>query len=433
MISGKGDHFEKVSSFQNCLSIIDSVIEQHAEEAAFLWLIRSGAVRAPHYSLADLAYLDGRIDAHIDGLRIAGDIGWEICREALGGEEAGEVFAIAVLAFESGNEARIQIVLKAGSDPSQLSRGLVSALGWLPYRQAERHIKQFLTAASPSLRRIGIAAYAVHRQDPGRPLMKALSDADPLLRARALRAVGQLGRVALLPLAQNNLTTDDILCRFSAAWSAALLGDIRAIPTLQAIAGLDVPYKEDAAKMALRCMDLPTAHEWQRALAQSPHSIRLAVIGAGVIGDPTLIPWLIEQMAIPGLARVAGESFTMITGVDIAYEDLEGERPEGFEAGPTEDPADENVDMDPDEDLPWPNPELINKWWHARRGELQPGTRYLLGKPMSLAWLQDVLRNGHQRQRAVAALELAIRHPGQPLFEVRAPGFRQQQLLHQRV
>jgi hypothetical protein len=34
-----------------------------------------------------------------------------------------------------------------------------------------------------------------------------------------------------------------------------------------------------------------------------------------------------------------------------------------------------------------------------------------------------------QRQRAAAALELAILQPGQPLFEVRAPGFRQQQIL----
>ena len=43
---------------------------------------------------------------------------------------------------------------------------------------------------------------------------------------------------------------------------------------------------------------------------------------------------------------------------------------------------------------------------------------------MSPDWLQDVLRNGRQRQRAAAALELALQQPGQPLFEVRAPGFR---------
>ena len=55
---------------------IDSIITQHAEEAAFLWLQRDAAVREPHYSLADLAELDNRVEAHIDGLRIAGDAGW---------------------------------------------------------------------------------------------------------------------------------------------------------------------------------------------------------------------------------------------------------------------------------------------------------------------------------------------------------------------
>jgi uncharacterized protein (TIGR02270 family) len=133
-------------------------------------------------------------------------------------------------------------------------------------------------------------------------------------------------------------------------------------------------------------------------------------------------------MAIPELARIAGEAFPMITGVDIAYEDLEGEWPKGFEAGPTENSEDENVAMDPDENLSWPNPEAIHAWWKNHQRQFQPRTRYLPGKPMNPAWPQDVLRNGRQRQRA-AALELAMRQPRQPFFEVRAPGFRQQQLL----
>jgi uncharacterized protein (TIGR02270 family) len=136
-----------------------------------------------------------------------------------------------------------------------------------------------------------------------------------------------------------------------------------------------------------------------------------------------------EYMSIPEMARVAGESFTMITGVDIAYEDLEGEWPEGFEAGPTEEPEDEDVEMDPDEDLPWPEPKLIHEWWSKNKKNFRNGTRYLCGKPISEQQCQHVLRNGYQRQRAAAAIELAMMKPGQPLFEVRAPGFRQQQLL----
>lgn len=409
--------------------VIPVVIEQHADEAAFQWLLRDAAVCAPHYSLDDLAKLDNRLDAHIDGLGIAGEAGWEICREALNYNEPGEVFAAAVLAFESGEAARIETVLAAGSASLELSRGLVSALGWLPYSQANRHIQQLLSAESSDLRRIGIAACAAHRQDPGKALSVALTSDDALLQARALRAVGQLGRIDLLPILQSHLDSDDTLCRYAAAWSATLLGDLGAIAVLKAIAQSDVPHREDAAKMALRCLDLAAAHGWRQALAQEQETMRLAIIGAGVIGDPASIPWLIDHMAIPELARVAGEAFTMITGVDIAYEDLEGEWPEGFEAGPTEDPEDENVEMDSDEDLPWPEPELIGRWWHTHRGEFRAGTRYLLGKPINPEWLQDILRNGRQRQRAAAALELAMRQPGQPLFEVRAPGFRQQQLL----
>ena len=85
--------------------------------------------------------------------------------------------------------------------------------------------------------------------------------------------------------------------------------------------------------------------------------------------------------------------------------------------------------MDPDGDLSWPDPDAVRKWWAARRGDFAVGTRYLVGRPMSPERLGQVLRDGYQRQRAAAALELAIRNPGQPLFEVRAPGSRQQRIL----
>jgi uncharacterized protein (TIGR02270 family) len=138
---------------------------------------------------------------------------------------------------------------------------------------------------------------------------------------------------------------------------------------------------------------------------------------------------LVERMDTPPLSRVAGEAFSMITGVDLAGQDLEGDWPEGFEAGPNDDPADENVEMDPDENLPWPDVAKVKDWWMRHRHEFEPGVRYLCGRPMTEDWLEHVLRYGYQRQRAAAALELAIRRPGTPLFNVKAPGYRQQQLL----
>jgi uncharacterized protein (TIGR02270 family) len=320
-------------------------------------------------------------------------------------------------------------VLKVGSQSYELSRGLVSALGWIPYESIANILKRFLKADFPFLRRVGVAGMAVHRQDPGPLLREFLDSDDALLRARALKAGGELRRQDLLGELKACLASEDLACRFWAAWAGALLGDGASLPVLQQLALTASPYQERACALALRGLGLERALAWHRELAARPDALRLAVQGVGVIGDPILLPWLFEQITIPEVARVAGESFSMITGVDLAYDDLDGEWPEGFEAGPTEDPEDENVAMDADEDLPWPNEELVHKWWHKHKKDYQNGTRYLSGEPMSIGSLNRVLRNGYQRQRIAAALELAIHQPGTPLFETRAPGFVQQHLL----
>ena len=156
---------------------------------------------------------------------------------------------------------------------------------------------------------------------------------------------------------------------------------------------------------------------------------RIAIIAAGAFADPEAIPFLIEQMKVPELARVAGESFSLITGADIAYENLEGEKPEGFEAGPTENPEDEDVAMDagPEPALArsGAGPEVVER----PPGEFRQRNALLAGPADHAGILRQALKTGYQRQRAAAAMELAILKPGRPLFEVRAPGFRQQQML----
>lgn len=409
--------------------IIPEIVSQHAEEAAFLWLLRSNATHAPHYSLKDLAQLDGRVEAHLDGLRVAGEPGWELCKAGLGNEENGEVFAASVTAFESGIESRIRAVLEAVQKTPELSTGLISALGWMPFQQVAPHAQRLLAAESPLKRLVGLAAYAIHRQDLGTSLKDSLASADLSLRARALKAVGELGKANLLPFVKSNLAVEDLTCRYWAAWSGALLGEPAAIPLLRHLAESRHAQRESACAMALRRMSVQEAQAWLKVLASRPEALRLAVQAAGVIGDPTHIPWLIQQMANPAMARVAGESFTYITGVDLAYDDLDTDKPEGFEAGPTENPEDENVDMDPDEDLPWPNPQLIEKWWFTHRVQFTNGARYLCGQLMTIESLNQVLRTGRQRQRTAAAIELAMRQPGIPLFNTSTSGFQQQALL----
>jgi uncharacterized protein (TIGR02270 family) len=158
----------------------------------------------------------------------------------------------------------------------------------------------------------------------------------------------------------------------------------------------------------LRIMPQTEAMAWLRGLNSDPRHARLAVVACGIIGDPAFVSWLIGRMEIPELARAAGESFSMITGVDLAYDDLERDAPDSFQAGPNDNPDDENVAMDPDEDLPWPDPALIQAWWQDNGARFAAGTRHLLGRPLSAEACQHALTAGFQRQRRAAAFELAL-------------------------
>ena len=404
------------------------VVEQHAEETAFQWFLRDQAVSAPHYTLPDMIELDGYIEANLDGLRAARETGWRFCEEALVLRGPGEIFAGAVLAFESENEAKIGRVFQCDYSSLLFQRPLISALGWLEFDLVRRLVRDCFSSSDPFVRRIGVGAAAAHRKDPKDFLKKALADSEAKLRSRALKAAGELGRKDLIPPLLEHLGDPDPDCRFYGAWSAARLGDRSksVLTVLRDFSERMERYSESAVQIAVRCLPLSTAKSWFRHLAKDPDTRRHAIVAAGAIGDPELVPDLIGLMSDQKLARVAGESLINITGVDFVYEDLETDQPEDFEVGPTDNPDDDDVETDPDEDLLWPDVDLVASWWDRVQGNYHAGHRYLRGKPINRETLLEAIKVGLQRQRIAAALELALSAPERPLFEVRAPARRQQ-------
>jgi 3-oxoacyl-[acyl-carrier-protein] synthase I len=413
---------------------IEELCLEYCDEAAPLWYMRCNAAKAPHYDLTDLLALDNRLEAQIDALRVAGETGWECCKAALERGDAGEYFFASVPAFESADEARIAFILDKAASSPELSEGVISALGWLSWEQSEPHIMNLVKSKKPELQYIGISASALHRRDLDRYLDDAVYSPDLRIRALALRAMGEFGGrkgIMMSGRLQDRWSHKDELIRYYSSRSSVLLNyagvntGLRAIDVLRTFVRPGFPHCEEAMQIALRHMEPGEALKVQRELAGSADGLRLAVQGAGIIGDPVLVPWLLEQMRIPEPARVAGEALTMITGVDIEREGMAGQCPEGFSAGPNDDPDDPNVELDPDENLPWPNVELIAVWWDKNKGKYPGGKRLLLGRPITKEHAASVLKTGLQRQRAAAALELAILEPGKPLYDVCSPVRRQ--------
>jgi uncharacterized protein (TIGR02270 family) len=157
------------------------------------------------------------------------------------------------------------------------------------------------------------------------------------------------------------------------------------------------------------------------------HSRKL-IFGAGLVGDIAYIPWLVGLMSDDILCRIAGESFSLITGADLSRLSLRRSAPQQ-ESGPTADPDDTNVEMEEDEGLPWPDAELVAGWWDANALSFTAGMRYFMGEPLNPAKCIQVLKDGFQRQRLIAAHHLCLMEPGTSLFEWRAPAWRQQHIL----
>ena len=402
-------------------AIIVEIVEEHADEAAFLFRIRAAAAAAPHYDRASLRALDERIEAHLDGVRIAGQTGLEIATAALDEDEPGTAFTVAVLAAEREDAEALAAALELAEASPSAARGVVAGLAWVPFATARGVLAPLLAqSASGRRRRIGIAACAAHREDPGEALTYALFDEDAALKARALRAAGELGRVDLADTVRAELAfAGGDERRFWAAWSAALLGVEAAIPVLWSIADAGGPFAAQACALVMRRLEAREARARLEGLGAAAAHARAAIAGAAALGDPALVPWLLASMANPDLARVAGEAFATITGA-VLEGSLATSAPPGFRAGPSDDPEGAHVAMDPDGQLRWPAVAALQAWWSARESGLRRGSRYLGGAPMTATTLEEELLRAHQQRRAGAAIELTLRQPGRPLTEVRA-------------
>ena len=201
-----------------------AVVAEHADESSFLWLQRASAVHAPNYDPQQFADLDERLAAHIDGLRVAGNEGWQHALALTDNKGAEDFFVAAVLAIEATDE-RFDVLVERAKDLPEVVPGLISALGWVEPQHLGGRVKALLDDASPLRCKLGIAACALHRRDPGPVLDALIANVPDSVRIRAMHAAGELGRIDLLPQLRAAFGEAKPELRFWVAWSTVLLGD----------------------------------------------------------------------------------------------------------------------------------------------------------------------------------------------------------------
>lgn len=408
-------------------AVREKEVAQWVDEAALLWLRREHLLGEPHLHLSELQARDQRLQTRLDALLANEKLGWRMCERELGWEEPGELFPATILAVASHDPQRMTRVLDFALRSYDLIRPVVSALTWSPLDSVVDWLEDWFTSRHVLLRHIGLAAALGHRQVPVSALAQALSAEDAPLCARGARGVGEVGCLELLPQVFALMDDTRKEVAFEAAWTCALRSrQPQAVDKLWREVAAASPNALRAVAVVARVAESESSQVKLQRIADRPSGQRVALYGAAALGSPALIDWLISWFEFPTTARLAGEAVSTITGVDLRSQvHFDLARTSVAVSDGVDMPNDGPIEFDPDEHIPWPRVKEIGAWWQQHRSGFRCDQRYLRGLAVSPATCQTVLREGRQRERHFAALELATLQMAEPLFEVRAKAVRQ--------
>ena len=407
-------------------------LAQHMEEIAGLFESRALLLRTSAHLLTDLQCLDDRMDAHLDSVRMSGAQKWPLLMQALEEPSPGLIFLATVMATETRDTARIKQLLAVAETLPELRQALLQALAWTAPDFSRPLIQPLLATQSPFCWMVALHLLRQHQTHADTLFEWALSRPDAGLQAIALNATAEIGLMDLLPCCQRLLQSVDPDIRFLAARAGVLLGDRgRSLTALREMALTEMATgptscQSEALSLLTVFLPVPEMQNILTAVARQGGDARVLIQLAGMLGSTANIPSLLRLMQNPEFARLAGNAFCTITGLDVIAEGFEAAAPERFDSGPSDDPEQDEVSSDPDDALPWPDARKLAHWWLQNGDRFAPDTRYLFGGPITRQQCLQVMQHGWQTQRRMAALYLKSMAPASPLFLVDAPAWRQQ-------
>ncbi len=397
------------------------IIEEHADEAAFLYRQREFAFTSRREDMDSLRFQDERLLAHLDALLVSGDAAWKPVRKGLETDDPGEVFVAAWVGLGHAPTDLPEHLARAVEDPARWE-ALRAAFRLALRPVCDEGLTRLRDHAAPRLRALALEGLTVWgEQVPTGPVLEALESGDPLCITCGLAAATRLRDPALRDpvrtiLRQAAPVLDAVRAGFA-------LGVPDAFPVAKRIAGEDTPQ----ARLALALIACACGEEAGPVLMEAtrrPGTSRDAVIALGRLGHPETLTTLVEAVEKPAAARPAGRSLERLLGIGLEENGLTLPEPE--------EPADTgeaDLDLDEDDDLPRPDPQGVRTWWSEHRRRWGTGNRLHAGEVFTFSPVFTEVREGVLPDREAAVLECLYRLPGLPWFETRGWGRDQDQHL----
>jgi uncharacterized protein (TIGR02270 family) len=144
-------------------SLLKQVVEKHLQELGFLWRLREGALRSPDFMARDVKRLDSRLEAHLDGLRIAAATDLAAVAAHLTGDDPWAVLAAAVtlLQLETPDAANEVVQALRKAEPEQIDswrRALLCG----PIEFIEEQLREAAASAPPHIAAAALEALLYH-------------------------------------------------------------------------------------------------------------------------------------------------------------------------------------------------------------------------------------------------------------------------------
>lgn len=409
------------------------VLEEHLSEAAFFWTQWERALVAPDYTLEETAELEERLLAHLEGLVTAGPPAIEVLEPVVReGEDPGEVLAaswtLLALAPRLVEEA---VKARAADAPPPVWAAMTRALELGEDAAVEKALAPWLTTDEPRLLALALTVLGFRGRVPGDRGVELLGHPEGVVVAAALRALRPSPKLQA-PRELGGLLGDSRPeVRWAAIEAGMLLGvrDAWAACEGESTTAGGAPRRSSwvllAAAGEARFLERLISFAEEEAARED--ALWALGFSGRVAAAEACLKWMGQ---VPRVARLAGESFSAITGLRMAGPHVLPE-PEPEDALPPleEEALDADLGLRPEDALPLPAREEVARWWGTARKDFTPATRYLEGKPFTGAALLEALAQGPMRRRHMHALELMLRTGGAHAVQVRAFTARQREEL----